>query len=409
MEPVTHLLTGACLARAGLNRRAAYATLAMMVAAELPDIDTLWSLDGPVVGFAHHRGITHTFVALPVEAAVVVAAVWGLHAWRVRRSSAVRTHASSPAKPLTKAPVRWGLLYLFALLALGSHLLLDWTNNYGVRPFFPFNAHWYAGSFVFIFDPLLFALLLVPLVMPRLFALVSSEVGSRRAAFRGRWWSTAALVLIAAYWGLRAYEHAQARALAAQQTIGVAAAGQGEAAQQDSGEAAQQDSSEAAQQAPLAAPDTVAEAPPVPPRQWIAPQRVWVSADPLSPFRWHAALDFGDSYRLAEIDTRRGEIVMGQQIFAKAAATPNVLAAERTRLGRVYLDWSQMPLVTERRTPPEEAVPGAPADVVLFRDLRFAGDVPILRSRSRLPLTGEVDFDAAGRILDVSLDGAHER
>jgi hypothetical protein len=65
--------------------------------------------------------------------------------------------------------------------------------------------------------------------------------------------------------------------------------------------------------------------------------------------------------------------------------------------------------VTERRTPPEEAVPGAPADVVLFRDLRFAGDVPILRSRSRLPLTGEVDFDAAGRILDVSLDGAHER
>ena len=60
MEPVTHILTGVCLARTGLNRRAAYATLTMAVAAEFPDIDTLWGLRGPVEGFAHHRGNTHT-------------------------------------------------------------------------------------------------------------------------------------------------------------------------------------------------------------------------------------------------------------------------------------------------------------------------------------------------------------
>ena len=40
--------------------------------------------------------------------------------------------------------MRWGLLYGFVLIALLSHLLLDWTNNYGLRPFFPFNPHWYA-------------------------------------------------------------------------------------------------------------------------------------------------------------------------------------------------------------------------------------------------------------------------
>ena len=28
MEPITHLMTGACLARAGFNRKAAYATVA---------------------------------------------------------------------------------------------------------------------------------------------------------------------------------------------------------------------------------------------------------------------------------------------------------------------------------------------------------------------------------------------
>ena len=50
MEPVTHFLTGAVLARAGFNRKAAYATLAMTLAAETPDLDTLWSVGGPVAG-----------------------------------------------------------------------------------------------------------------------------------------------------------------------------------------------------------------------------------------------------------------------------------------------------------------------------------------------------------------------
>ena len=52
MEPITHLMTGACLARAGFNRKAAYATLAMTLAAEAPDLDVLWAADGPVAALA---------------------------------------------------------------------------------------------------------------------------------------------------------------------------------------------------------------------------------------------------------------------------------------------------------------------------------------------------------------------
>ena len=37
MEPVTHFLTGACLGRAGFNRKTAYATLAAVLAAEAAD------------------------------------------------------------------------------------------------------------------------------------------------------------------------------------------------------------------------------------------------------------------------------------------------------------------------------------------------------------------------------------
>ncbi|MGD0682701.1 MAG: metal-dependent hydrolase, partial [Terracidiphilus sp.] len=76
MEPITHFLTGACIGRAGLNRKTAYATLAAVLAAEAADIDVLWGLAGPVEGLKHHRGITHTFIAVPVVAAVVVGMVW---------------------------------------------------------------------------------------------------------------------------------------------------------------------------------------------------------------------------------------------------------------------------------------------------------------------------------------------
>src|ERR1700722_480926 len=229
MEPVTHVLTGACLARAGFNRRAAYATLTMAVAAEFPDIDTLWSLRGPVEGFEHHRGITHTFIALPVEALIVVGAVWGLHRGRMARAArraqvelAASEATSTPVRPqppLTVAPVRWGLLYVFALVALLSHLLLDYTNNYGLRPFFPFNPHWFAGSFVFIFDPAIFLLLLAAMVTPALIRLVNAEIGARAETFRGQRLAIVALACVVVLWGLRAFEHQRAVQIASQQTI----------------------------------------------------------------------------------------------------------------------------------------------------------------------------------------------
>src|SRR6476620_8448026 len=169
MEPVTHFMTGAVLSRAGFNRKAAYATLAMTLAAEAPDLDVLWAFKGPVAAFEHHRGWTHAFVGLPIEAAVVTGVVWLGHRWLGQRDR---------NKPPLAAPIHWPLLYLFSLIALASHILLDWTNNYGVRPFFPFNPRWYSGSFVFIIEPVMLLLLLAALIAPALFGLVSSEVGA---------------------------------------------------------------------------------------------------------------------------------------------------------------------------------------------------------------------------------------
>ena len=76
MEPITHFLTGACIGRAGLNRKTAYATLAAVLAAEAADLDIVWGFAGPVEGLKHHRGITHTFIAVPFVAAAAVGATW---------------------------------------------------------------------------------------------------------------------------------------------------------------------------------------------------------------------------------------------------------------------------------------------------------------------------------------------
>ena len=388
MEPVTHILTGACLSRTGLNRRAAYTTLAMAIAAELPDIDTLWSLRGSVAGFQHHRGITHTFVGIPFEAALVVAAIYGLHRWRTARAQRATPllHASQDdhipvPHPLTAAPVRWGLLYLFTLLALLSHLLLDYTNNYGIRPFFPFNPHWYAASIVFIFDPLIFLLLLAAFVLPAIFGLVGSEVGARQQPFRGRSLAIAALLAIVALWTLRTVEHNRAIQLAQAQSI---------AAPSESPSAPTSDSQNAS------VPD--AAAPSEPPLQtYLTPQRVLASPDPLSPFHWSVATDYGPFYQLAEIDTRNGLVRAAYRTLLKPSRSAAVLAAEGSTLGRAFIDWSPMPLV--ETSAPE---PGAPR-VVTFRDPRFMGGW--LHEHSTTPLTATVELDSDNHVIQQAMDG----
>jgi inner membrane protein len=392
MEPVTHLLTGACLSRTGLNRRAAYATLTMVVAAEFPDIDTLWSLRGPIEGFQHHRGITHTFLGLPFEAALIVAGVYAWHRWRVRSAGAHATaHPGVRAKPLTAAPVRWGVLYGLALLALLSHLLLDYTNNYGLRPFFPFDGRWYAASIVFIVDPLMLVLLLGALIMPWLFGLVNAEVGAKRQPFRGRGWAIAALLGIVGWWGLRAVEHQRALQMAMTQSmVAPTPASATDPAQPPDGSQPEAD----AAYVPTFLPARAALA----------------SPDLLSPFRWSAVMDFGPVYRLAEIDTSGGTLTSGETTYPKPGQSPAVLAAERSKLGRAYMDWSPMPFVEVTKADRELAADGgessAAATVVTFRDPRFLGGR--LRETGRQPLTGTVELDAADHVVRQTMDGRVE-
>jgi inner membrane protein len=351
MEPVTHFMTGACLARAGLNRKAAYATLAMVLAAEAPDLDVLWSVDGPIAAFQHHRGITHTLLGLPFEGLVVVGVVWLIHRWRLRRAREAET--------VTAAPVRWGLLYGFVLVALLSHIVLDWTNNYGVRPFFPFDTHWYAGSIVFIFEPVLFLVLLIALVAPALFGLIGSEVGARKSVFRGRGWAIFALFMMVTLWGWRKIEHDSAVELASTAAYGPNSTG--------------------------------AEV-----------LRVTASPYPVNPYRWHTVAETPTFYQIAAVDTLRSTIGTdpGHDLFYKPTDTAATQAAKQSRLGRAYMDWSSWPLVTDiGPVTPIDDPPGTPNwTAVRFSDLRFMYDTAMFSGRDLPPLSGTAYVDAEHRV-----------
>ena len=345
MEPVTHFLTGAVLARAGLNRKAAYATLAMTLAAEAPDTDVLWAIRGPVASLQHHRGWTHTFLGVPFEALVIVGLVWVLHRWRIKRGGT------------TNAPLRWGTLWACCVLALLSHILLDWTNNYGVRPFFPFNPRWYAGSFVFIFEPVIFALLLMALIAPALFALIGSEVGERRQPFRGQGWAVAALLGMGGLWGWRAFERSKAIDLAAAADYGGAEI-----------------------------------------------KRVFASPEPINPFRWHVIVETPSFYQLGLADTWRGSMTAtADDLLYKPPTTLATLPAKRSWLGEAYLDWSSFPLVTDI------GQDGDGFTEVTFRDLRFMYDTMLMRGRQHPPLGGVVYLDEEHRVKAMEMEGRPQR
>jgi inner membrane protein len=338
-------MTGACLARAGFNRKAAYAAVAMTLAAEAPDLDTLWSIDGPIAAFQHHRGWTHTFLGLPFEAAIIIGGIWLFHRWRIRTKNNLRP---------PRAPIRWGLLYCFSLIALLSHLLLDWTNNYGLRPFFPFNPRWYAGSFVFIFEPILFLILLTALVAPSLFGLIGSEVGARRPAFRGRSWAIAALLAAGALWTLRFIEH--------QKALQIAQTG-----------------------------------------DYNGASILRVAADPypINPFHWQTIVETPQSFLISSADTLSNNIATSDHadVLYKPPTTLATLVAKRSWFGEVYLDWSQFPVVTDAGADPDGLT------TVTFRDLRFLYDTPLFSGREKTPLSGAVYVDADRRVVRMELSG----
>jgi inner membrane protein len=194
MDNVTHALAGVLLAdatvavvgRRGGAPSARFRRTALwlgVAAAELPDLDIAWS--GSLLGDArlgyllHHRGHTHT-VLFAVGAALLL---WVLALASLRRGGAqaeggrARDHEGHRA------------LLALALVGTLSHLLLDWTNSYGVHPFWPIDNRWYYGDAVFIVEPWLWVAAIPPLL-----------AGPRRTLGRLLLGGALLAILVATWW-----------------------------------------------------------------------------------------------------------------------------------------------------------------------------------------------------------------
>jgi inner membrane protein len=179
MDNLCHTLVGAAFGEAGLKRRTRFGNAALMIAANLPDLDVLvFATDVPPVSF--RRGWTHGLLAqalLPLALAGVFLVVdrW----WPSEQEP-------DPARASAALRASFSGLLLLSYVGVLSHVFLDFLNNYGVRLLMPFSGRWFYGDSLFIIDPWMWLTLGAGVLLAR----------------RRRWGFSAArvsLVVVAAY------------------------------------------------------------------------------------------------------------------------------------------------------------------------------------------------------------------
>ncbi len=158
MDNLSHSLTGLVLGRAGLDRLTPRAPLLLILSANMPDIDIVALGKSQFAYLEVHRGVTHSFAAIPLlalECVIIVAAIY-------------------------RQRLPWFQAWLVCCFGVFSHLLLDWTNSYGIRPLMPFSVQWFHLDINALTDGPILAALGLAAVWPWLSGLVSGEIGDAR-------------------------------------------------------------------------------------------------------------------------------------------------------------------------------------------------------------------------------------
>lgn len=168
MDNITHTLAGLLLANAIVHYRfaripglaadvrtdfALTAAVTGVIGANLPDADVPWHWVLQGLGIyddlqllLHHRGWTHTFLGAAIWIPLLAGTALLRRRWQSRRSGS-RPDIAGERRSLV----------LLSALAVLSHILLDFTNDYGVHPLSPFSNRWFHGDTVFIIEPWLWA------------------------------------------------------------------------------------------------------------------------------------------------------------------------------------------------------------------------------------------------------------
>lgn len=299
MDNLTHTAIGLFLSRAGLREWTPRATPILLVAANAPDADVLSALGGPAAYLHYHRYLTHSLAAMPLMAAAVVLAV----------------------RLAGRRPLSWGKAFCAAMIGVGSHLLLDWTNPYGIRLLAPFSDAWLRLDATSVIDLWIWGVALAGVLAPLLARLVGSEItsGALRPRRHGRPAALAALAFVVLYDCGRGVLHARALATLQARIY-----------------------------------------------QGVAPVRAAALPGAANPLRWRGVVETRDAFALDEIDLTRNFDPLRATFYEKPDPSPALEAARRTALFREFLRFSELPLW--RVLPVAEPQNGRQVDAI---DLRF--------------------------------------
>jgi len=197
VDNFTHSLAGWALGQAGLKSTTRKGLAALILGANMPDIDVFFG-GFPWEPLSTHRGFTHSLVGgIVVLPAVLFGLLLALDRWQVLRGKTFKS-----GLPLNKG-------WLLALCYLGAltHPLLDLQTTYAVQLFSPFSGLWYHADSIFIIDVWIWSILSLAIAW------------SRKAEAQGREWrlvpqAAIAVVLIYIAFNIGLSDTAKSRVIA---------------------------------------------------------------------------------------------------------------------------------------------------------------------------------------------------
>jgi len=142
MDNFTHSLAGWALGQTGLKTRTRKGLAALILGANMPDIDVFFGWVG-WAPLATHRGFTHGLIGGVVLMPPLLAGLlWLMDRWQSARGARFRSGL----------PMHAGWLVLLAYLGALTHPLLDLQTTYAVQLLSPFDTRWFHAETLFIID-----------------------------------------------------------------------------------------------------------------------------------------------------------------------------------------------------------------------------------------------------------------
>jgi inner membrane protein len=171
----------------------------MLLAGTIADLDVLSAMVGPGAYLSARQTTTHSVFGTVVVIAIAVGIAITL-----------RLKSGPPQKAGTTWKIGILMLLIAATLAAVIHVLMDLCTSAGVALLWPWRETRLAWDWLPRVDLWILALLLAGILLPELFGLVGSEIGTKAKSPRGRIGALVALALVLFYVGARAMLHGNA-------------------------------------------------------------------------------------------------------------------------------------------------------------------------------------------------------